>query len=489
MQIMTAIWTDIFTRRNSCVACLAAMLFLLTMATTAAAATVAGGQIIPDGDEILLRGPVHEGFAQFITFDPQPGLVVVTQPPAPLVEIPPEVKPAARQFVWLPGYWAWDAGRNDFLWVSGVWRLPPPGRTWVPGHWTRTAGGWQRLAGYWEPMESVATRYLPAPPPSREVGPAAPAPMGDAFWAPGYWQWLDRRYVWTVGRWVPQVPGRVWIAPHYTRAPGGDVFSSGYWDYPLTSRGLLFAPVYFKDRSLLAVALPYSPEVVLDTNVLQNFLFVEPRYRQFWFGDYFETAYTQLGIYPWIGSMMAHFGPTPLFTYASWSNGQRQPDWNARIVHWYADLIENPGHRPPRTFVALQVLHQRKEDRAAGVAGLATPIADLLSDRNFAPPLVAMDDATRALVQPLTAQVRLQMETRVARQLAARNALAAAETPLPVVLESPIIAMPSSGARAIVTARVPYSAAPRGGASGASIPPSLPPVPSTPPATEPGILR
>ena len=27
--------------------------------------------------------------------------------------------------------------RQDFMWVSGVYRVPPQNRTFVPGYWTR----------------------------------------------------------------------------------------------------------------------------------------------------------------------------------------------------------------------------------------------------------------------------------------------------------------------------------------------------------------
>ena len=86
--------------------------------------------------EVQARGPVHEAFAAPGDRGPVPGLLAPRQPPEVLPEMPPEQKPEGDNVVWVPGYWAWDAGRNDFLWVSGCWRVPPPGRRWVPGHWT-----------------------------------------------------------------------------------------------------------------------------------------------------------------------------------------------------------------------------------------------------------------------------------------------------------------------------------------------------------------
>lgn len=61
--------------------------------------------------EILLRGPLHEAFAEPVNFDAQPGIVVAKVPPKPIEELPPEVKPD-QDALWIPGYWAWDDDRN-----------------------------------------------------------------------------------------------------------------------------------------------------------------------------------------------------------------------------------------------------------------------------------------------------------------------------------------------------------------------------------------
>ncbi|HSG69971.1 MAG TPA: hypothetical protein VLA12_06120, partial [Planctomycetaceae bacterium] len=39
------------------------------------------------GVEVLARGPVHEAFAETVTFDPEPGLVVDTAPPEAIEEL------------------------------------------------------------------------------------------------------------------------------------------------------------------------------------------------------------------------------------------------------------------------------------------------------------------------------------------------------------------------------------------------------------------
>src|SRR5262245_17215053 len=122
---------------------------------------------VPQGVEVLARGPVHEAFAS-LAADPKPTKPIPRQPPKPVEEVPPEEKPEG-DVLWISGYWAWDDERSDFLWVSGVWRTPPPGKRWVPGYWREDGSQWQWVAGFWtvagqaEQQEQEVT-YLPEPP-------------------------------------------------------------------------------------------------------------------------------------------------------------------------------------------------------------------------------------------------------------------------------------------------------------------------------------
>ena len=70
--------------------------------------------------------------------------------------MPPDQKPAGQNIQWIPGYWAWDVSRNDFLWISGIWRKPPPNSQWVPGYWHEVDGGHQWVSGTWIPVSSRA---------------------------------------------------------------------------------------------------------------------------------------------------------------------------------------------------------------------------------------------------------------------------------------------------------------------------------------------
>src|SRR5262245_50754462 len=94
-------------------------------------------------ETVLTQGPVHEAFAEPIGLNPRVDILAPKEPPPAINEIPPAERPEGGA-VWLPGYWSWDDDRQDFIWVSGVWRIPPQGRQWMEGHWERVDGQFRR---------------------------------------------------------------------------------------------------------------------------------------------------------------------------------------------------------------------------------------------------------------------------------------------------------------------------------------------------------
>src|SRR5258708_5247571 len=73
----------------------------------------------------LTDGPVHEAFISPAK-DKEPA-PIEKAPPAPIVERPAVDAPNPNA-LWIAGYWDWDTTRSDFVWVTGTWRVPPPGR-------------------------------------------------------------------------------------------------------------------------------------------------------------------------------------------------------------------------------------------------------------------------------------------------------------------------------------------------------------------------
>src|SRR5262249_6790019 len=156
-----------------------------------------------------------------------------------------------------------DADRKDYLWVSGVWRVPPEGRQWVPGHWQQSDDGWQWVPGFWAAADQTELQYLPPPPDSLEQGPSAPRPGDNYIYQPGCWIYRDDRYAWQPGDWVEDRPDACWVPNHYVWCPSGYLFVSGYWDYPLADRGLLFAPCYFQQPVYQQPDFCWTPSCVV----------------------------------------------------------------------------------------------------------------------------------------------------------------------------------------------------------------------------------
>ena len=117
-----------------------------------------------DGIEVQTRGPMHEAFAQPSDVKPEAGPIVHNEPPPAINEMPPDQKPEADNAQWIPGYWSWDPERKDYLWVGGVYRVPPSNREFVPGYWSNTADGWRlQVQGFWSnPQQDAPVRAATA---------------------------------------------------------------------------------------------------------------------------------------------------------------------------------------------------------------------------------------------------------------------------------------------------------------------------------------
>ncbi len=322
------------------------------------------------GIEVLTRGPVHEAFAGVVVFNPEPGVVVPKSPPNIIEEVPPEEKPEGSNVTWIPGYWAWDDERNDFLWVSGVWRALPPGRQWVTGYWAKSGTGFQWTSGYWADAKVTQTTYLPAPPATLETGPNIAAPSPDYYWAPGCWVWYDYRYAWRPGYWVAGRPDWVWCPAYYSWTPRGYVFVDGYWDYSIGYRGVLFAPVYFGYGGVYArPGYYYSPHIVIDLAVFPDHLFFRPHYHHCYFGDYYAASYYSAGFYASFSFQSRRYGYDPIYCHRRWEH-RHDRNWEHQVAANYRHRRDHVDARPPRTWAAQRsittVAHSK--DRSLAVA-------------------------------------------------------------------------------------------------------------------------
>lgn len=333
----------------------------------------------PDGEpgvQVLTRGPVHEAFAETVTYDPEPSVVISKAPPASINEQPPNQRPDGVNVTWIPGYTAWDDERNDYLWVSGVWRDPPPGRQWVSGYWGNTHQGYQWTSGYWADAQLSEIEYLPEPPESVETGPVGIAPSPDQSWIPGSWVWRQGRYVWRPGYWVAVQQDWDWVPSHYSWSPRGYVHVGGYWDYSVARRGVIFAPVYFDPHVYTRRDYRYSPRVVIDLNVFSDHLFLRPRSSHYYFGDYYADRYSDRGYYSRFAFQSSGRGYDPIFARERWQHRDDR-DWRVRIEADFHRRRDNEDARPPRTFAQQLEFRAKKSSVAERSFDLGTSLEQL----------------------------------------------------------------------------------------------------------------
>ncbi len=305
--------------------------------------------------EVLNEGPIHEAFAQPVDLNPQAGIMAPNEPPADIVENPASEKPQSSAYVWIPGYWAWDSQEKDYIWVSGCWRKPPVGMSWIPGYWNKVPEGWQWVPGFWIPTSRAnQIEYLPEPPELVDNGPPADSESSDNIWVPSCYYWWEGRYILRPGYWLAPQPDWVWVPSHYAWTPYGYIFVSGYWDRLLTTRGVLYAPVYFPRHFHRPPGFIYSLGVVVDVGNLQFSLFSYPRYCHYYFGDYYSDFYLGLGIYPWFEFETYHSWYDPIFVHDRWRYRGMIPHWGTHIRHEYALRRNDTNLRPPRTYRELE---------------------------------------------------------------------------------------------------------------------------------------
>ncbi|QDT72881.1 hypothetical protein [Lacipirellula limnantheis] len=314
-----------------------------------------------DGMQVLDQGPIHEAFAEAVVLEADQGIVIKREPPEPINELVPEVRPEGQNVEWIPGYWMWSDQQNDFIWVSGVWRDIPPGRRWVPGNWTALGGGdFQWVPGFWAGEQVQEVQMLPLPPETVEAGPSSPAPAANYFWVPGCWLWNNGAYGWRAGYWYAGQPNWVWIPDRYCYTPGGVIFVSGYWDYLLAYRGLAYAPVWWSRPVWGVPGWGYRPYNAINSSLLLSALFLNRHHHHYYFGHgNWNNNYR-----PWWQNGGGR-GYDPFCSYHRWHDGRNRDDWAnnyRRDFDRFQQDFNRPGNAPHRNQLVTQAdIRQRQQ--------------------------------------------------------------------------------------------------------------------------------
>ncbi len=153
---------------------------------------------------------------------------------------------------------------------------------------------------------------------------------------------------------------------YYIDTPAGCVFVSGYWDYPLPSRGYLYAPVYFY-RPVVA----YRPWCQLNVTHLFMHLFVNTYNHHYYFGDYYDVGYRRRGCYPIYDFRRAACRYDPLYTFYNVHYARRGIDCRRRFTTWHNYYVSHKQYRPPRTLAAQISFQSRNVGRNVNYSALA----------------------------------------------------------------------------------------------------------------------
>ncbi|MEI7684870.1 MAG: hypothetical protein WCL32_07560 [Planctomycetota bacterium] len=363
-------------------------------------------------------GPVHEAFAQPNVHSAVAEIEVKKAPPKPIEELPPDQKPEGANVVWIPGYWGFDAEQSTFLWVSGFWRNVPPGRVWVPGYWVGQNEDYRWVSGYWTDAAVNEVQYYPPPPDDNSI------------YIPGIWIYRDTRYAWRPGYWTPYQQGWMWSAPRYNWTPGGYVYVNGYWDYEFGRRGVLFAPVVFGPQYFTNNRY-YTPNYVIAMQPLLSALFVQPRYGQYYFGDYYGARYSQAGYTPWVNYRNGGRYNDPTFAYYNIRNNNN-PRWSENLRTSYASRQNGGDGVPPRRFQAAQANNTTQNQNTNLVVSLKQ--ADAQQSLNLKP--ISKNEVGAIQKQSQETQTLGQTRQTLERKLkgeGARTQPTKGALPLPVV--------------------------------------------------------
>ena len=363
------------------------------------------------GAQVLTRGPVHEAFAGIVSFNPEPGVIVAKAPPELIEELPPEERPEGDNITWIPGYWAWDDDRSDFLWISGTWRALPPGRQWITGYWTATTEGNQWISGYWADSSVEETAYLPKPPATVEEGPNIAAPSPDYGWTPGYWSWQQERYAWSAGYWAQGRSNWEWIPAHYVWTPRGYIFVDGYWDYAVSRRGVLYAPVYLNSNLYSQRGYRYAPVIAIDLVSLIEHWFIRPRYHHYYFGDYYAPRYQERGFYSSVAYQSNRYGYDPVYSHRRWEHRQDR-DWERRVEESYRYRRDHESARPPQTWAAQRGFQGDAAELQQHRLMMAAPLDQLAKRKDGSIRFQKVPDQERRILEQRGQDVRKSRDQR-----------------------------------------------------------------------------
>ena len=279
-------------------------------------------------------GPIHEAFVPAATGVVALEAIAKEPPPAITERIPAKCDPEA---IWIGGYWSYNEETDDFDWVGGCWRKPPPGRTWIAGLWKQFDEGWVWIRGFWSSVAPSEIDYIDDAPPDPVDEDPPVAPGGAYFWLAGYWGWAPSTgFIRYAGHWEPMDPNWVLVPASYTWRPEGYVFIPAFWDWPIDKRGCTYQSVYIEPAAR-AVEYVYEPTVIVEPAYVVNWCYA-------YYPDYVYFVHHHYHYHPvW---WQEHYDVPTWWGWHGWWAFSWHDHWG--LWWWYT----NPGYPHPHFMTA-----------------------------------------------------------------------------------------------------------------------------------------
>ncbi|MBI1833162.1 MAG: hypothetical protein HYR84_17105, partial [Planctomycetes bacterium] len=191
-------------------------------------------------------------------------------------------------------------------------------------------------------------------------------------------------------------PGHVYVPAHYRWTPYGHVYVAGYWDYTVSRRGVLYAPVTV-DVVVVGAGYRYTPYYAVRDTIVLDTLFVRPAFGAYYFGDYYGPRYVEIGFEPCVVYSRRHY--EPIIVYERW-HYRDNPRWHDTQVTLVAERNAGRAPVPPRTLIQQTTIIQNTTN-VTNVTNVIAPTRTVVVARGEK--VVPLDVAARTQVYRATA--------------------------------------------------------------------------------------
>ena len=150
-----------------------------------------------------------------------------------------------------------------------------------------------------------------------------------------------------------------------------------------TTRGL-FAPVYFPRHIYEGPRFSYTLSIAVDIGNLEFGLFTRPQYSHYYFGDYYDSTYIGIGIFPWYECEQRHTWYDPIYVHDRWRHRKDEARWEQNERQEYARRRADKTLRPPGTYREMERRMSRMPESQRRNFEIAAPMTRVVTGKTTA---------------------------------------------------------------------------------------------------------